>query len=420
MDETSPRDQNSDQFRDILSSALIEKIQKPQKGRGNKQRKRGRAANTGTAAVSNGEAASEADVEELSEFSDYIASIVFENLPLELQTITHRVWAESPGLQEEYALPLTSNDISDKITPTLDPEVSESLTTYGILTPPAEDITTFLAPILTAYLTATTTPPPPPSATRTLTTDCEICGRDWVPLTYHHLVPRAVHAKALRRGWHREEDLQAAAWLCRACHSFVHRLAGNEELAREYHTVGRLLAREEVRGFAAWVGRVRWRARQHGTQPRTAAASPPSRGAAGSASHGTPEASPHLWSRPCSTRLDLSEVLARAAPGPRRRYHARLVGEGVVVCRWGPGPAEGRGAAVRAGVAPVQEGDGPPGVSASTKDLRRLRDRLPRLEHFDHDLVVQDVTDMRIWEAPSHAGLCYLPPVDALARMFGD
>lgn len=261
MDETSPRHHNHDQFRDILSSALIAKIRKPQKDRGNKQGKRGKTANIGTAAVSSSEEASEADVEELSEFSDYIASMVFESLPPELQTITHRVWADSLHLQEEYSLPLTSNDISDKITPTIDPEVSDSLTTYGILTPPAEDITTFLAPILTSYLTTATTPPPPPSASRASTTECEICGRDWVPLTYHHLIPRAVHSKALKRGWHRGEDLQAAAWLCRACHSFVHRLAGHEELAREYYTVERLLAREEVRSFAGWVGRVRWKAR---------------------------------------------------------------------------------------------------------------------------------------------------------------
>lgn len=261
MEETSPRDHNNDQFKDILSNALIEKTQKSQKGHGNKQRRRGKPANTRATAVSDGEAASETDAEELSEFSDYIASMVFESLPPELQTMTHRVWSESPGIQEEYALPLTSNDISEKITPTLDPEASDSLTTYGILTPPAEDMTTFLAPILTTYLTAVTTPPPTPSATRATATDCEICGRDWVPLTYHHLIPRMVHAKAVKRGWHREEDLAAAAWLCRACHSFVHRLAGHEELAREYYTVGRLLARDEVRGFAAWVGRVRWKAR---------------------------------------------------------------------------------------------------------------------------------------------------------------
>jgi len=261
MDESSTRDHNLDQFKDILSSALIEKIQKPQKSRGAKHRKRNKQGNDETAADSNRDESSEANAEELSEFSDYIATIAFESLPLELQTITHRIWANSPHLQEEYALPLTSNDISDKITPTLNPEVSESLTTYGILTPPAQDITTFLAPILTTYLTTTTTPPPAPSTTRPQTNECEICGRDWVPLTYHHLIPRFVHGKAVKRGCHREEDLQAVAWLCRACHSFVHRLAGHEELARQYFTVDRLLEREEVRSFAGWVGRVRWKAR---------------------------------------------------------------------------------------------------------------------------------------------------------------
>lgn len=70
-----------------------------------------------------------------------------------------------------------------------------------------------------------------------------------------------VHAKAVKRGWHREEDLNNVAWLCRACHSFVHRFKGHEELAREYFTVERLLGAEEVRAFAGWVGRVRWKAR---------------------------------------------------------------------------------------------------------------------------------------------------------------
>lgn len=261
MDETSPRDYNQDQFTDILSTALIEKLPKPNRGRGSKQRRRGKPPSAKAKIDSSRDETREADAEELSEFSDYIASIVFEGLPPELQTITHRVWAETPRLQEAYALPLTTSDVVDKITPALDPCVTDSLTTYGIIAPPAEDTSTFLAPILTAYLTTTTTPPPPPSVERHKATDCEICGRDWVPLTYHHLVPRAAHAKALRRGWHAEADLQAAAWLCRACHSFVHRLEGNEALAREYYTVDRLLARDEVRAFAAWVGRVRWKAR---------------------------------------------------------------------------------------------------------------------------------------------------------------
>lgn len=262
MDESSPKDRNYDQFRDIVSSALIEKIQKPEKSRGTKRSKRGKPGNDESTADNNRNETQEANADDLSDFSDYIASITFESIPPELQTITHRIWASTPHLQEDYALPLTSNDISEKITPTLDPEISDSLTTYGILTPPAQDISTFLAPVLTTYLTSTTAAPPlPSSASRSQAAECEICGRDWVPLTYHHLIPRFVHAKAVKRGWHRAEDLQNVAWLCRACHSFVHRAFGHEELAREYFTVERLLAREEVRSFAGWVGRVRWKAR---------------------------------------------------------------------------------------------------------------------------------------------------------------
>lgn len=44
-----------------------------------------------------------------------------------------------------------------------------------------------------------------------------------------------------KRGWHGEEVLGSVAWLCRACHSFLHGLVGNEELARGFYTVGLIL-----------------------------------------------------------------------------------------------------------------------------------------------------------------------------------
>ena len=53
----------------------------------------------------------------------------------------------------------------------------------------------------------------------------------------------------------------ACVGLCRACHSFVHRIASNEELAKDYYTVERLLARDDVQAFAKWVGGVRWKSR---------------------------------------------------------------------------------------------------------------------------------------------------------------
>jgi hypothetical protein len=41
----------------------------------------------------------------------------------------------------------------------------------------------------------------------------------------------------------------------------VHRVATNEELARDWYTVERLEEREDVIAFANWVGGVRWKAR---------------------------------------------------------------------------------------------------------------------------------------------------------------
>jgi predicted HNH restriction endonuclease len=70
-----------------------------------------------------------------------------------------------------------------------------------------------------------------------------------------------VHEKALKRGWQPEERLNDVAWLCRACHSFVHRVAGHEELVREYYTVKRLRERDDVVAFAGWGGKVMWKAR---------------------------------------------------------------------------------------------------------------------------------------------------------------
>lgn len=122
------------------------------------------------------------------------------------------------------------------------------------------DITAaFLRPVLTEYIASVTAAPPAWAKTRTEA--CEICERDWIPLSYHHLIPREVHAKVLKRGWHEEFMLNSVAWLCRACHSFVHKMASNEELAREYYTVERILEREDVQDWAKWVGRVRWKAR---------------------------------------------------------------------------------------------------------------------------------------------------------------
>lgn len=62
-------------------------------------------------------------------------------------------------------------------------------------------------------------------------------------------------------GWHPEWRLGSVAWLCRACHSYVHSVESNEDLAREWFTIERLKERDDVRRWAGWVGKVRWKAR---------------------------------------------------------------------------------------------------------------------------------------------------------------
>lgn len=99
---------------------------------------------------------------------------------------------------------------------------------------------------------------PPPVWSHTRPGECEMCERA-VPLTYHHLVPKETHKKVLKRGWHEKWVLDSVAWLCRPCHSFVHRVATNEELARDFYTVEKLMDREDVAKWAAYVGRQRWK-----------------------------------------------------------------------------------------------------------------------------------------------------------------
>ncbi|KAL7620085.1 hypothetical protein AAE478_010635 [Parahypoxylon ruwenzoriense] len=277
--ETIPEDEqrNYGIFRGCLSNALIEKISRPQvkPKRRTKSKKPPRPSPSpytvsATSASSDGDTNTSEDTkqdadadlsnaEALAEFADYIAAETFRALPPGLKIVDHYAYAADPALQSRYALSLTGADTS-RLLPSLDPSIADSLSAYGI-TSALQGVDEFLAPILTSFLTALSTSPPPPRSTLRSAEGCELCGRDWVPLSYHHLIPRFVHGKAVRRGWHRECDLQNVAWLCGACHRFVHRFAGHEDLARKYYTVKLLLEEERVRLWVDWVGRLRWKGR---------------------------------------------------------------------------------------------------------------------------------------------------------------
>jgi 5-methylcytosine-specific restriction endonuclease McrA len=165
-----------------------------------------------------------------------LSSVVFPSLPTDLRTLSYSKYHDTPQLQDRYSIPLSISTETLLIN-SIPPPAIDSLTSYALLPslPDALDFHHFFTPLLTAYIAAVTAPPPIWSATRT--SACELCLRDWIPLTYHHLIPKSTHERVRKRGWHEEERLNSVAWLCRACHSFVHRLAGNEELARRFYTI---------------------------------------------------------------------------------------------------------------------------------------------------------------------------------------
>lgn len=272
----SSEQSNYETFRDSLSIQVVSKLAtgiKTRKTRA-RSRKKSDGRHKGTESGSTDANSEGSEAEEFAEFVDvaapfltvwmlcsrfvqYLSTEIFTSLPDELRTLSYSAVYNDLELDAKYSDPLSLDTLSSLID-TLPPSVSDSLTSYALISTPG-DLSSFLLPIFTSYITSTTLPPPPWQSTRS--TSCELCSRSWIPLTYHHLIPRGVHAKALKRGWAEEWELNKVAWLCRACHSFVHRVATNEDLAREWSSVERLLAREDVKEFVTWVGRVRWKAR---------------------------------------------------------------------------------------------------------------------------------------------------------------
>ncbi|KAK1084353.1 hypothetical protein LTR33_002710 [Friedmanniomyces endolithicus] len=247
-------------FQDSLSTTVIAKLA-PDPKRSRKRAVKGRKNEIKPVVKTptnddNGE-----DAGELSDFVEFLAEEIFVSLPSDLRSLSYAAIQDNPSLKTKYDIPLEPVLLT-ALVDHLPPTTSDSLQTYALIPSPS-DLDRFLAPILETYTTTTTSPPPEytPALTATRPAGCEICGREHLPLTYHHLIPRQMHAKAVKWGWHREWELQKVAWLCRACHSYLHRVATNEELARELYSVELILEREDVGKWARWVGRVRWKAR---------------------------------------------------------------------------------------------------------------------------------------------------------------
>ncbi|MCJ1382391.1 hypothetical protein MMC17_005504 [Xylographa soralifera] len=247
-------------FRDCFSSTILHRlslgIPKRQRRRSGKSRKT--AVNYAGEPVPRGNSdGSESDAEELADFIEFLASEVFDILPPELKELSYANLQSDSRFGRKHASSALSRDV-EALAPDMPPSVTDSIEAYGFLSR-SIDLSNLVSSVTKEYIANATAAPRIWSDTRA--SACEICDRGWIPLTYHHLIPRQIHEKALKRHWHDEWRLNSVAWLCRACHSFVHRIASNEELAKDLWTVDLLMGREDVRAWAKWVGRVRWKAR---------------------------------------------------------------------------------------------------------------------------------------------------------------
>ncbi|KIW89065.1 uncharacterized protein Z519_10550 [Cladophialophora bantiana CBS 173.52] len=242
---------NFDVFSDCLCSNVVEKLTD-----GTKKTLKRSSLGKKTRQNESDPEQSGPDPSELADFSDYLATDIFSSLPEKFQALSHQALRDDIENSDKWSLPLTLT-VLEELSAHLPEDIHDSLTAYGLIEPPKSDMQSFMAPVFSGYISAVTTPPPKWAETRTKA--CEICERDWVPVTYHHLIPKQVHAKVLKRNWHEEHRLNSVAWLCRACHSFVHRMASNEELARKWYTVDLICQRGDIQKWSQWVGRIRWK-----------------------------------------------------------------------------------------------------------------------------------------------------------------
>jgi hypothetical protein len=94
---------------------------------------------------------------------------------------------------------------------------------------------------------------------------CQLCERE-LRLTFHHLIPRTLHANRWFKKTFTREQMSAGLDLCADCHSALHTFVPEKQLGREHNTREKLLAHPEIGRFVAWVSTRRGRHRTRRSQ----------------------------------------------------------------------------------------------------------------------------------------------------------
>jgi len=120
------------------------------------------------------------DLEDLSDFLDYLTQELYTFLPRPLQTATPLSTPTPPT-------PTTLQPLIPPLS-TLPLSITESLINYDIVSD-ADDVEKLISHVLSEYIDAACAPPPEWAGAGTKKDACEICERVGVSITYHHLIP---------------------------------------------------------------------------------------------------------------------------------------------------------------------------------------------------------------------------------------
>ena len=88
------------------------------------------------------------------------------------------------------------------------------------------------------------------------TETCQLCERT-TALTFHHLIPRKMHRRTYFRKNFDKAELNSGIWICRKCHSGIHKLFDEMTLAKEFYSLEKLQRSEVIMKHVNWVAKQR-------------------------------------------------------------------------------------------------------------------------------------------------------------------
>ena len=81
---------------------------------------------------------------------------------------------------------------------------------------------------------------------------CEMCGSPF-NITFHHLIPKTCHKnKWFKKNFSLDDMRKRGIFVCRKCHSFIHKKFSEKYLGRELNTLQKLLANEDLAKYVNW------------------------------------------------------------------------------------------------------------------------------------------------------------------------